>query len=232
MSWGVGAAINTTRSVVASNFVTFYTVALLLNAPSMLADLAAIGNTAGLFIAVGCHVLVSLCLTVGTLQAMNGERPSVTGLVRQTSRQDGTKLIILGLLQTLVIGLGLVLIAPGLWVLTLWAVAMPAMLVEGLPLGAALKRSAKLTQGHRWGVLGVHVLLFVLLVVGGGLLWLGLYGVLGTAVGSTGFQVLGWLGGSVLSMVFCSLPAVLYVLLRGEKEGTPIADIAAGAQAA
>jgi hypothetical protein len=227
MSWGVGAAINTTRSVVASNFVTFYTVALLLNAPSMLADLAGVSTPTGLYIAVLCHVLVSLCLTVGTLQAMNAERPSFTGLVRQVLRRDCTKLVILGLLQALVIGLGSMLIVPGLWVLTLWAVAMPAMLVEGLQLIAAFNRSTQLTKGHRWGVLGVYILLFVLLVVGGGILIIGLHGILDVAAGSTGSQILGWLGGSVLSVVFCSLPAVLYVLLRGAKEGATVAELAA-----
>lgn len=68
---------------------------------------------------------------------------------------------VLGLttLRTLALLVGLIACCFGvLWPLTVFAVAMPAMLVEGLSAGKAMSRSQDLVKGSGWRVLGIVLL--------------------------------------------------------------------------
>jgi hypothetical protein len=58
---------------------------------------------------------------------------------------------------TLLNGLGvmfgfLLLIAPGLMLMTAWFVAIPAAVVERVGVFGAFSRSGRLTKGHRWAI--------------------------------------------------------------------------------
>lgn len=69
----------------------------------------------------------------------------------------------LGILIGLGAGLGaILLIIPGLMLITRWYVAVPALLAESLGVQAAMGRSAELTKGSRWSVFGIFILLFVI----------------------------------------------------------------------
>ncbi len=60
----------------------------------------------------------------------------------------------ISLVLGLAVGLGLVLlILPGLWIFAVLSVSIPAAAVEGAGLGA-LARSAELTKGYRWPIVG------------------------------------------------------------------------------
>lgn len=64
----------------------------------------------------------------------------------------------MSIILNLAIGFGLVLlIAPGVYIATLWAVAVPVRVNEDSTVGEALSRSAKMTEGRRWPVLGFVV---------------------------------------------------------------------------
>jgi hypothetical protein len=63
------------------------------------------------------------------------------------------------------IGIGLILlIAPGLYLLTIWCLIVPVIVLEGAGVGAAFSRSRALVRGNGWNVLGVIVLVFLLLL--------------------------------------------------------------------
>jgi len=63
------------------------------------------------------------------------------------------------------IGIGLILlIAPGLYLLTIWCLIVPVIVLEGAGIGAAFSRSRALVRGNGWNVLGVIVLVFLLLL--------------------------------------------------------------------
>ncbi|WP_027133275.1 glycerophosphoryl diester phosphodiesterase membrane domain-containing protein [Geminicoccus roseus] len=65
--------------------------------------------------------------------------------------------------------IGMVLfVVPGLWLATLWIVAVPAAIVEELSPLSAARRSSQLTRGNRWPAL-VLVILSVVVGVGLGL---------------------------------------------------------------
>src|SRR4051794_35299559 len=69
--------------------------------------------------------------------------------------------ILLGL--AIVIGL-ILLIAPGLYVMTIWCLVVPIIVLEGAGVGAAFTRSRELVRGNGWNVLGVIVLVILLLL--------------------------------------------------------------------
>lgn len=61
------------------------------------------------------------------------------------------------------IGIGLVLlIVPGLWLITIWAVIIPAIVIERAGALASFGRSRQLVRGHGWHVFGTLVLVFII----------------------------------------------------------------------
>ncbi|MEK6273848.1 MAG: hypothetical protein AABM30_00745 [Actinomycetota bacterium] len=63
----------------------------------------------------------------------------------------------------IVIGL-ILLIVPGLVLMTWWAVIIPVVVLEKRSAGEAFSRSRELVKGHGWGVFGVIVLVILLLI--------------------------------------------------------------------
>jgi hypothetical protein len=69
------------------------------------------------------------------------------------------------LLAGLGIALGLVLlIVPGLILLTWWIVIIPVIVLEERSAGEAFSRSRELVRGHGWNVFGVIVLTILLVI--------------------------------------------------------------------
>lgn len=72
-------------------------------------------------------------------------------------------LILASIVTGIGIGIGLILIiVPGLFLMTIWAVVAPVVVLEGRGVFAAIGRSQELVKGHGWSVFGVIVILFVL----------------------------------------------------------------------
>jgi len=75
------------------------------------------------------------------------------------------RIVIAGILLGIAIGIGfLLLIVPGLIVLTLWIFVIPAIVLENRGIGEAFGRSRELVRGNGWSVFGVIVLTFILLL--------------------------------------------------------------------
>ena len=76
------------------------------------------------------------------------------------------QLMLLGIVAGVAIGVGLVLlIVPGLILLTIWAVATPVVVIEERGALEALGRSRELVRGNGWTVFGVIVSIFAGLFV-------------------------------------------------------------------
>jgi hypothetical protein len=74
-------------------------------------------------------------------------------------------IIVAGILAGLGIALGLVLlIVPGLILLTWWILIIPVIVLEGRSAGEAFGRSRELVRGHGWSVFGVIVLTILLFI--------------------------------------------------------------------
>ena len=71
-----------------------------------------------------------------------------------------------GVLAGIAITIGLILlIAPGLFLITIWAVIVPAIVIERAGVFASFGRSQQLVRGYGWQVFGTLVLLWIILLV-------------------------------------------------------------------
>jgi hypothetical protein len=119
-------------------------------------------------------------------------------------------LILAGLLAGLGIALGLVLlIVPGLFLLTIWAVVAPVVVLERPGVIASLSRSRELVRGNGWQVFGVIVLFFLILVIVSAVL-----AAIGSAIGPAGRVVADIVGSIITAPLVALAAAVLYFHLR------------------
>ena len=81
------------------------------------------------------------------------------------ARQHLTAVLVAGILAGLGIIVGLILlIVPGLVLLTWWAVIIPVVVLENRSAGESFGRSRELVRGYGWSVFGVIVLVILLLI--------------------------------------------------------------------
>jgi hypothetical protein len=90
---------------------------------------------------------------------------SISETLDRVSPRLGT-LALAGLLAGIAIGLGLLLlIVPGLYLLTIWLLIIPAIMLEGCGVSESFGRSQELVRGYGWSVFGV-IVLTVLIFIG------------------------------------------------------------------
>jgi hypothetical protein len=76
-----------------------------------------------------------------------------------------------GILAGLGVAVGLVLlIVPGLILLTWWCLIVPVIVLEGKPVGESFGRSRELVRGHGWTVFGVVIITFLLSAIASGVI--------------------------------------------------------------
>ena len=123
-------------------------------------------------------------------------------------------LIGLAIVAGIAITIGLILlIVPGLILLTWWAVAAPVMVVEHPGVFSALGRSRDLVRGDGWTVFGIIVLV-VLINLAINLVAAIIAAPLSDAAGA----VVSWIGTTLAAPILALASAVLYFALRAAKE--------------
>jgi len=128
------------------------------------------------------------------------------------------RLIGAGLLAALGITLGLILlIVPGLILLTWWCLIAPVVVIERPGVGAAFGRSRELVRGNGWRVFGVIVVLFLIQ---------GLLNQIITAIfgGDTfaGALIAGLISSALVAPLTGIAAAVVYLELRRLKGEAPV----------
>lgn len=129
-------------------------------------------------------------------------------------------LILAGLLAGLGIALGLVLlVVPGLVLLTWWCLIVPVIVLEQKPMGEAFARSRELVRGHGWTVFGIVVVTAILTGIASGIIE-ALFSFLGSFLRY-------WIGGAIASAIvgpfFAVALTLTYFKLRELREGGPVA---------
>lgn len=156
----------------------------------------------------------------------DGRRDHSAGELLSSAAPVIAPLILAGLVVGLLVAVGLILlIVPGLYLLTIFAVVSPVIVVERLGVFEALGRSRALVRGNGWAVFGVILVVFLISFVIGGII-----GGIGAAIGGTaGRIVLQVLANTVTAPIGALVAGVLYFTLRGA--ATPAPDAAPEAPA-
>jgi hypothetical protein len=94
---------------------------------------------------------------------LDGRRDHTVGSLVKSATPVIAPLLIAGILAGIGIGIGLILlIVPGLFLLTIWAVIAPVIVIERRGALESFGRSRELVRGNGWQVFGVIVVLFLL----------------------------------------------------------------------
>jgi hypothetical protein len=97
---------------------------------------------------------------------LDGRRDHTVGSLLRSVTPVVFPLVIAGILAGIAIGIGLLLlIVPGLYLLTIWAVLAPVIVIERSEVMSAFGRSRELVRGNGWPVFGVILVLFLLQLV-------------------------------------------------------------------
>jgi hypothetical protein len=170
----MGRVISGTFEVIGRNFVPFALLALLLGGlPNLLVGLLQmrfISDTAafepraiGLALVSVVVILASAfvlqaAVVHATVTDLNGRRVVLGDSLRAGVR-NCLPLIGLAILTGLGVAIGfMLLIVPGVILMVMWSVAVPAKVVEKIGVFDALTRSRDLTRGSRWSIFGLSLL--------------------------------------------------------------------------
>jgi|GEM_PF-2968925 len=204
---GVALAIHTLPVVVLSNFVA--PLETLEFSWSQFGGLIILG----LFTSIIAQALLfaRMRLDLFGLDA-NGRRPWAL------AAHYALPILLIGLVTGVLTALGfMLLIIPGVFLAVLWSVATPALLVEDLSLGKALDRSAELTKGYRWQILGLF-LIAAAIALAAGAFWEALGAVLvggSTAEAGIWFTIISQSISGFFATFFTVGQMILYRNLRG-----------------
>jgi hypothetical protein len=174
-----------------------------------------LGVVIGLFISI----VGTFWLQGALMQAVSDVRDGRADLsVSETFGKVRPKLgtiIVAGILLALAIAIGfLLLIVPGLYLLTIWIAVIPAIVLEDRGIGEAFGRSRELVRGYGWNVFGVIVLTFLILLG------------LGIVIGLALLPLEDWLGSLVQQLVWNTIVTpfvvavwtLVYYRLKGREE--------------
>lgn len=228
----VGQVLNRSFNLLSRNFLIFFVVATVAALPNVLINQSTGRNVSGatagwlglsLILTIALQMFSQAVILYGAFQDMRA-RPVNLGEALRVAL--GRLLPIVGV--ALCVGFGvflasLLLLVPGLILMTMWYVATPVCVVEQTGPLASMGRSSELTKGHRWKIFGM----ILLVVFGGGIVSAIVLGLLAEA----GSNVLAILGNLIWNGVWGAFYAIFVVVtyhdLRVAKEGVDVHEIAA-----
>jgi hypothetical protein len=227
----VGGALDKAISVFFRNILPFSLLSFVAWLPAGYLTFASLGlapeqraGVQGLAAIIGLlfQLVAMAAVLQATFQDLRGRQVNMGtsimhGLKRFFPLIGGVLLIALGA------GLGLVLLViPGIMLIVRWYIFAPVCVVEKLGPLASMKRSAELTEGNRWKLFALIVIIGVIGAIASGLIVLALATTLSpmAALGAQGIWRAVW---SAFTNV---LTVVIYLDLRQAKEGADIESIA------
>jgi hypothetical protein len=173
--------------------------------------------------------LLTGAVVYGTLQHLDGQRPSIASSLSQALRRI-VPIVLVAIVSMILVWIGMVLlIVPGIIIALMLCVAIPVVMVEGRGVFASMSRSRALTKGARWRLLGLFLVAvigtillttIISMVVALVMLFLGPVGMTISTIVDVAIQL--------FTTVFLAvLLAVTYHDLRVAKEGVSTAQLAA-----
>jgi hypothetical protein len=204
------------RHLVPIAFVVYILISLL--ALLLVVLLGWLGVVIGTFVAVAGVFWIQGALVIAVDDVRDGRADLSVRETLDRVRPRLNTLTLAGLLAALGITAGfLLLIVPGLVLLTMWLLIVPAIMLEGRGVLASFGRSRELVSGQGWNVFGVIIVTIAILIAVN----------IGVSI-VEGVVESGWLS-VVLDIVSQTATApflalawtITYYELRGLKEATP-----------
>jgi hypothetical protein len=191
------------------------------NAPTNISPGAILAIVGSIIVWIILNVVTQATVLYGSFQAMRN-RPVDIGASFQKGLSRLLPIIGLSFCVAFAVGFGMILfIVPAFIFLSMFFVALPACVVEGLGPFQSMGRSSTLTKGHRWKIFGIYVALAII----GGVVGSIIAAVLSTA--GLVVAVIGRMLWDALMGAYQSIAvAVTYHDLRVAKEGVDIDHIA------
>jgi hypothetical protein len=155
-----------------------------------------LGALLGSFVSILGVFWLQAALVEAVVDVRDGRADMSISETLSRGREHLSSVLVAGLLAAIAITIGLILfIVPGLYLMTIWCVIVPVIVLENRSAGEAFGRSRELVRGEGWNIFGLIVLMFLILI--------GAAIVLGLALG----WLPGWLGAYIQSVVSNSVTA-------------------------
>jgi hypothetical protein len=160
-------------------FLTAFVLFAILDLLSALADRAASnGVTSGVLwglvaaaISVIDYFWVQAALVETVRDVRDGRADRTIGETYSTVRPRLPAAILAGILAGIGIFIGLILlIIPGLYLLTIWSMLIPVIVIEGRSTGEAFGRSQEVVSGNGWSVFGLVIITFLIVAIASALI--------------------------------------------------------------
>ncbi len=160
-AWGIYKA--QWRHLLTISFITYLIVAV---ATAVLAILLTwIGILLGLVLTIVALFWLQAALIKAVEDVRDGRADMSLGETFEAAKPHLAAVMVAGFLGALGIALGFVLlIVPGLILLTIWCLIVPVIVLDGKSAGESFGASRELVRGYGWNVFGVIVLTALLLI--------------------------------------------------------------------
>jgi hypothetical protein len=198
------------RHLLAIAFVIYLAAAIIT------ALLALAGGTVGILLGSLVSIVAAFVLQATLVKAVQDVRDGRADLsIGETARQALPYIAPVAgasILAGIAITIGLLLIiVPGLFLITIWAVIVPVIIIERSGALASFGRSRNLVRGHGWHVFGTLVLVYIIMIVVNivlGLIFSALPHVLGDGLSSI-------ISGTLISPFLAIVVTLVYYRLVG-----------------
>jgi Fe2+ transport system protein B len=145
------------RHLLSISFVVYIAVALI--GVLLVAILTWFGAILAALISLVAIFWLQATLVKAVEDVRDGRVDLSVGDTFEAARAHLAAVLVAGLIATIAIGIGFILlIIPGLVLLTFWCLIVPSIVIEGKSAGESFGRSIDLVRGHFWRVLGIIVL--------------------------------------------------------------------------
>jgi hypothetical protein len=151
------------RHLLTISFAVYVAVAVI--GALLAALLSWLGAILAAFVSLVAVFWLQAALVKAVDDVRDGRADLSLGETFAAAREHLGAVVVAGILAAIGIIVGLILlIVPGLVLMTWWAVIVPTIVLENRSAGESFTRSRELVRGYGWGVFGVIVLVILLLI--------------------------------------------------------------------